>query len=50
MFLGYLAIYVSIGVAIAGDAMAKGRIGSSGVLPSFLFQTAFWPLFALLRL
>lgn len=50
MIWGYLALYVSTGVVVAGNALSKGRVGSSGVLPSFLFQTAFWPLFALLRL
>lgn len=50
MILGYLALYVSVGVIVSGNTMTRGRIGSAGVLPSFLFQTAFWPLFILLRL
>ena len=50
MLMVYAILYMCIGVIISGTILAKGRIGSTGVFPSYLFQTVFWPLFVLLRL
>ena len=44
--LGSIAgMYLIVGFIVAGRSLSVGRIGTAGVMPSFLFQTLFWPLF-----
>ncbi len=40
-----LVLYLTFGVIVSGRTLARGRIGTAGVLPSFIFQTVFWPIF-----
>jgi len=45
--ISVVVLYLTVGVVVAGQSLSRGRVGTSGILSSFLFQTVLWPLFVI---